>query len=574
MGELIVANCTSVRVANLDIANTDVGILLEFVENANLSTNRLSFNDIGVLAEQSGGVAFEANRVSDNEYGLILRYLTGTVLRTNDVSHNWRGTEFYASQQATFLNNTYSWNVDAAMILGAVSHAVSLIANNVSNNGNGISYDGFSENVSFSANIVSSNLGWGISLGSVSNLSITGNRIAANGDYGIIMGYGSNATIANNVVTSNRVGIHLYGPAFLGPRGVLVRHNAILTNAAQAFDDQGLSNAWDDGYPSGGNFWSDYTGVDNCRGPNQNVCPDPDGIGDTPYAIDTDSVDRYPLMSSRPVRAPVVTVVSPNGGEDWTGGRVHQVVWTGSDETDSALTVVIELSIDGFTFPYLLFSGSGTTGTISFSGAFPTVDTATARVRICAFDSDGLSGCDSTDSAFTLDSIGPALLVAQPTDGTGDVNPGASIILNFSEPMNATATEGAISISPTSPGVMVFSWDAERRIMTVEFATLLGQNTDYVVTISCGARDDSAPGNSLTGCLGATRIRFRTAILAAPPVARARIFPSPHLGLPVTLDGSGSTGEITTWTWTIRDEAGVRQTLERIKAAAERSASS
>ena len=335
-----------------------------------------------------------------------------------------------------------------------------------------------------------------------------------------------------------------------------MRHNAILTNAAQAFDDQGLSNAWDDGYPSGGNFWSDYTGVDNCRGPNQNVCPDPDGIGDTPYAIDTDSVDRYPLMSSRPVRAPVVTVVSPNGGEDWTGGRVHQVVWTGSDETDSALTVVIELSVDGFTFPYLLFSGSGTTGTISFSGAFPTVDTATARVRICAFDSDGLSGCDSTDSAFTLDSIGPALLVAQPTDGTGDVNPGASIILNFSEPMNATATEGAISISPTSPGVMVFSWDAERRIMTVEFATLLEQNTDYVVTISCGARDDSAPGNSLTGCLGATRIRFRTAILAAPPVARARIFPSPHLGLPVTLDGSGSTGEITTWTWTIRDEAG------------------
>ena len=43
-------------------------------------------------------------------------------------------------------------------------------------------------------------------------------------------------------------------------------------------------NVWDNG--SNGNYWSDYTG-DDAGG---------DGIGDTPYVIDENNQDRYPLM--------------------------------------------------------------------------------------------------------------------------------------------------------------------------------------------------------------------------------------------------------------------------------------
>jgi len=43
----------------------------------------------------------------------------------------------------------------------------------------------------------------------------------------------------------------------------------------------------DYGYPSGGNYWSDYNGTDANH----------DGIGDTPYVIDTKNADNYPLMT-------------------------------------------------------------------------------------------------------------------------------------------------------------------------------------------------------------------------------------------------------------------------------------
>jgi hypothetical protein len=67
-----------------------------------------------------------------------------------------------------------------------------------------------------------------------------------------------------------------------------IHHNNFVNNdGKQAYELGGPINTWDDGYPSGGNYWSDYTGEDN----------DGDGIGDTPYEIPEGiNEDRYPLM--------------------------------------------------------------------------------------------------------------------------------------------------------------------------------------------------------------------------------------------------------------------------------------
>ena len=76
-----------------------------------------------------------------------------------------------------------------------------------------------------------------------------------------------------------------------------IYHHYFINNTNQANDR--CSNQWDNGYPSGGNFWSDYTGVDNFSGPDQDI-PGSDGIGDTNYSIPGgSSVDNYPLIDGQ-----------------------------------------------------------------------------------------------------------------------------------------------------------------------------------------------------------------------------------------------------------------------------------
>lgn len=73
-----------------------------------------------------------------------------------------------------------------------------------------------------------------------------------------------------------------------------IHHNDFFGNSHQ-FYTYDSTNVWDDSYPSGGNYWSDYSGVDVKRGPGQDL-PGSDGIGDTPYVIDSDNQDRYPIV--------------------------------------------------------------------------------------------------------------------------------------------------------------------------------------------------------------------------------------------------------------------------------------
>jgi len=92
---------------------------------------------------------------------------------------------------------------------------------------------------------------------------ITGNRL-----YGSGLGIGLSGTSLNNRIFHNDLFDNTGGNAWLEPSSV--------------------GNDWDDGYPSGGNYWDDYTGVDL----------DGDGIGDSPYDVGGLGLeeDAYPLM--------------------------------------------------------------------------------------------------------------------------------------------------------------------------------------------------------------------------------------------------------------------------------------
>src|SRR5467141_1543538 len=147
----------------------------------------------------------------------------------------------------------------------------------------------------------------GIVLSSSGNVKISQNSVydaacsAHSPAESIIVGGSSSVQIfGNNVTNSYSCGS---GIVLQSATGSLVYHNNLVNSSVQASDDNPGKNQWDNGYPTRGNFWSDYQTVDNCSGSSQNVCPSPDGISDTPYTF-SPSQDKYPLMTPFAVDPP------------------------------------------------------------------------------------------------------------------------------------------------------------------------------------------------------------------------------------------------------------------------------
>jgi parallel beta-helix repeat protein len=82
---------------------------------------------------------------------------------------------------------------------------------------------------------------------------------------------------------------------FWGASNNTIYHNNFINNSIQAYDDSYDSafsvNTWDNGYFSGGNYWSDY----QTKYPNAGRLND-SAIGNGAYIIDSQNRDNYPLL--------------------------------------------------------------------------------------------------------------------------------------------------------------------------------------------------------------------------------------------------------------------------------------
>jgi len=200
-------------------------------------------------------------------------------------------------------------------------------------------------------------------------------------------------TVLENNVSENGV----YGVGLFSSTNVSVYHNNLVNNSNQAYDDASIENRWDDGYPSGGNYWNDYTGSDYFSGPNQDK-PGSDYIGDDPYVIDIDSQDNYPLVHSFETSPSL----APTNLESHLSGRDLENVtltWNLSGDDGAGRDDIVE---------YLLFigttyhpSGFGyvplanvTNGTSMFADAFAGEgDPDSYFYRVCAVNAQRIPSC-------------------------------------------------------------------------------------------------------------------------------------------------------------------------------------
>jgi parallel beta-helix repeat protein len=319
-GNVVYVTANSVTISGFTILNSgtyNYGIYLNSFNSSVYGNNAIN-NYYNIELDYCSNCSVYGNNASNNDFsGINLYRSSGISIYNNDASNNGGGISLYYSPNCSIYGNNLN-NSDGGIALAYSCSNCSVYDNNASYNDYGI-WLVESSNCSIYGNDANNNIAFGIALSSSSNNTIMGNNAKSNTQDGIILSYSDNNEVADNNIKSNRDGINveyssnnrIFGNNITNNnwRGVFIflssdnkfYHNNFIDNGIRhvEFYYSGYANVWDNGYPSGGNYWSDYTGMDLYRGPYQNETGS-DGIGDTPYVIDEDNQDNYPLTKPYP----------------------------------------------------------------------------------------------------------------------------------------------------------------------------------------------------------------------------------------------------------------------------------
>ncbi|MDH5779231.1 MAG: right-handed parallel beta-helix repeat-containing protein [Candidatus Bathyarchaeota archaeon] len=267
-GCVVIVNSSRMTVKDLRLRNTGYGVCLAYTENSIIENVTATVN--------YGGIALELSR-----YNVITR----NNLTDNDGPGIFLDLSCHNSLIDNFVQNTNSsgiWLEDCGGGgRGGSPGYNTLIGNTVlySRTGKPQEWDGA-----------------GILVDDSNYCTVIENNVTSN-SYGIVVGAtpASNNQISRNAIVMNDVGL------FLGAcSDNAIYHNNFIDNKLQVEAGKGMwvpgYNIFDSGYPSGGNYWSDYGGADVKKGPQQDQ-PGSDLVGDTPYIPYDNNLDHYPLMN-------------------------------------------------------------------------------------------------------------------------------------------------------------------------------------------------------------------------------------------------------------------------------------
>ena len=279
---------SNISISECDLHDSENGILMSDAKNVELYNNTIYSNyKSGIIVTGSSIAHIHHNTIFENKWKAIsVRYGNNCIINNNNIFDNeyeYAGTIdggilVQDWENGTVINNNISSNSESGICLTR-SNNINVIGNNITNNTNNGIYMSRSSHNNIIRNTISNHYVVGLQLSNdCINNTIVGNTIINSYGRGMRISHLIPGSINNNIYHNNFVNTPYY------------------TNV-----DDGCVNTWDDGYPSGGNYYwdDDYIGTDNFHGQNQDI-PGGDGIGDEEYPIpEGDNKDNYPLMEPK-----------------------------------------------------------------------------------------------------------------------------------------------------------------------------------------------------------------------------------------------------------------------------------
>jgi parallel beta-helix repeat protein len=291
-----------------------VGIYIEFSNNVTVENNFVFNNGMGILLDGVNNSVLNDNIVMNNtDRGVWLSGSINCTLKNNNIFGNPFNFGVGADTLTEFIHNIdpsnmvdgkpiYYWvnqdnkeiPKDAGYVAVVNSTRIIIQDLTLSNNVHGVNIVHTSGSVIRNVTVTESDMGIYLRVGSKNN-TIIHNRVM-NNSFGIAKDvYACEEVSSDNVILENYIAYNYYGFTLVYGGGNRIYHNNLINNFVQVRNQYAI-DTWDNGYPSGGNYWSDYTDVDLYSGPYQNETGS-DGVWDHPYVIDANNQDRYPLVN-------------------------------------------------------------------------------------------------------------------------------------------------------------------------------------------------------------------------------------------------------------------------------------
>jgi parallel beta-helix repeat protein len=235
-------------------------------------------------------------------------------------------------------------------LTGYFQGGIEILRNNIMFNGEGntiscSNYEEYGIKLSSVINVTITNViirgsatgcSYGIALTDSINCSVTNNTVTDVDSYyfmngipyvGICISGGEQNTVSQNRLLNNLDGMYIADTSensiagnsidckhsfSTGPKAISlyyatnnrIYHNTFILTAIVT-SALGSNNSWDNGFPSGGNYWSNYQSHNSNPRKINNT-----GLLDVAYVIDEENIDNYPLAEPYSATTPVISILS------------------------------------------------------------------------------------------------------------------------------------------------------------------------------------------------------------------------------------------------------------------------